>query len=332
MNILPHFDEHAQFVKESGRGGVKPKAKRSQTKSVKKIASSPPSHLLFGERWVLIQHGASEEALASLTKFFDTDEVKAACIAYETGKHGMHPHWQCYFQLAGQARMKRRIEQLLGHKQFHLELAKGTKEANVKYVYAVHKQHQIGWVRYSKGIKVPSNYCVEKRDNLLRLKHNMKSWQKMLLERFTSQADFRDILWIWEPKGNTGKTYFAKYLHYFHGAILTGGKGSDMKYAIARWKEITGNYPVIILIDLARSDNVTSEGYRIIEEMKNAIFFSGKYESGMVASVLPPHICVFANVPPVRAHMSEDRWKVYKLDAANDVLLQQLSDASEVTP
>lgn len=64
----------------------------------------------------------------------------------------------------------------------------------------------------------------------------MKPWMYVLKERVLSQATFRSIMWIWEPVGNTGKTYFAKYLHFFYGAILTGGKGADMKHAIARWR------------------------------------------------------------------------------------------------
>ena len=297
--------------------------KKKETKPTQSISrgnsknSSPPSHLLKGSRWVLTQHGAKPASLDALIGFFQTDAVKSACIAYETGVYGIHPHWQCYFQTTSQCRMKTAIEKLLGHKQFHLELAKGTKEANISYLFAVRKEHEIGWIRFRKNVDTPVDYVPEKTENLLRLhrkiQQNPSSWQSKLLEKFTSPADFRDILWIYEPEGNTGKTYFAKYMHYFHGAILTGGKSSDMKYAIARWKEITGTYPVIILMDLARSSNITSEGYRTIEAMKNAIFFSGKYDSGMVASVLPPHVCVFANVPPEREYMSKDRWRVYQL-------------------
>lgn len=93
-----------------------------------------------------------------------------------------------------------------------------------------------------------------------------------------------------------------------------------MKHAIARWKEITGHYPVTIIIDLARSDKITANGYRTIEEIKNAIFFSGKYDSGMVASVNPPHIVVFANVAPKVKLMSRDRWDIRRINEATKTL------------
>ena len=275
---------------------------------------------LFGSRWTLVVHGGTESQLDKLKSYFQTDAVTCAAVAYETGKQGVHPHWQVYFETAERCRLKVRLIEVLGTEDFHLEVARGTKNANLKYVYAVNKEHQIGWVVYAKEAPEPAGFCRRKRDNLLWLRSNMKPWQRDIHERVMGSSSFRDILWVWEPKGNTGKTYLAKYLHFFHGAILTGGKGADMKHAIARWKQITGHYPVTILIDLARSDQITKEGYRTIEQMKNAIFFSGKYDSGMVAAVNPPHIIVFANVPPQRQHMSLDRWEVRRINEETNLL------------
>lgn len=275
---------------------------------------------LKGKRWVLVVHGASETSLEALKTYFQKDEIACAAVAYETGIHGIHPHWQVYFQTTISCRMKLKLQEILGSEEFHLELARGTKNSNLKYVYSVNKDHEIGWILYEKNSPIPVGFCQYKRDNLLWLKANLKPWQKEILDKIQLKADFRDILWVWEPEGNTGKTYLAKYLHYFYGAIITGGKGEDMKHAIARWKEITGHYPVTIIIDLARSDNISKDGYKTIEEMKNALFFSGKYQSGMVASVNPPHIIIFANIPPTKKHMSLDRWDVRKINPITQIL------------
>lgn len=114
---------------------------------------------LRGKRWTLVVHGASEKDLNNLKNFFETDEVTCAAVAYETGKQGIHPHWQVYFETAVLCRLKERILQILGDDNFHLEVARGTKNANLKYVYAVNKQHEIGWVRYAKEAPAPSGYC-----------------------------------------------------------------------------------------------------------------------------------------------------------------------------
>ena len=306
---------------EEGASQASPRAlKGSRGDSTKRSPSQ-----MFGSRWVLTQHGASPESLSKLSSFFETDQISSACVAYETGVYGIHPHWQCYFQTAKQCRMKNKIAEVLGHNQFHLELARGTKQSNVSYLFAVRKEHELGWIHYRKNVETPSQYLPAKTENLLSLHRRIQSdpqlWQRTLRDTFIKPADFRKILWVYEPKGNTGKSYFVKYMHYFHGAIVTGGKSGDMKFAIARWKEITGAYPVILFIDLARSDDITEQGYRTIEEMKNAVFFSGKYESGMVASLSPPHFCVFANAPPKREFMSKDRWTVYRLDEQSERLI-----------
>ena len=283
--------------------------------------NNKPRSNLYGSRWTLVVHGGTDAQLERLVSFFQSDEITCAAVAYETGKQGIHPHWQVYFETAERSRLKMRINQILDSEDFHLEVARGTKNANLKYVYAVNKEHQIGWVRYAKNAPEPVGFCRRKRDNLLWLRQNMAPWQREIHERVMGQSTFRDILWVWEPIGNTGKTYLAKFLHYFHGAILTGGRGADMKHAIARWKQITGHYPVTIIIDLARSDLINDEGFRAIQQMKNALFFSGKYDSGMVAAVNPPHIVIFANVPPTKERMSLDRWDVRRIDPDTKTLV-----------
>ena len=287
-------------------------------KNLKKEEKKVKTSRLFGSKWCGDIHGAIPENCPILEKLktqFQKDEYTVAAVAYETGKHGIHPHWQFYFQTSNRCCMKQKLLDLLGEETaFHLELAKGTQNANLTYVYAVRKQHQIGWVQYAKGHNPPKSYRPYKTENLLWLRNNMKPWQAFLTEKLTSQADYRDITWVWEPVGNTGKTYLAKYLHYFHGAILTGGKSDDMKHAISRWKQITGHYPITIIIDLARSGKLNSSSYTTLEQIKNAMFFTGKYQSGMVASCNPPNVVVFANTPPKTQLMSSDRWKIYKIN------------------
>ena len=289
--------------------------------------SFPPQQSinLKGNKWCVTIHGANPDGncpiLNLLKTQFQKDDYPLVAIAYQTGLHGIHPHWQIYFQTAEHCRMKQKFLLLLGEDiSFHLELARGTRNANLKYVYAVEKQHQIGWLHYTKGHSPPASYRPYKTQNLLRLRNNMKPWQKELLQKVTTTADYRDILWIWQPIGNSGKTYLAKYLHYFYGAIITGGKAEDMKHAISRWKQITGHYPITIIVDLARSDTIPKSGYKALEEIKNALFFSGKYQSGMVASCNPPNVIVFANTPPKLTAMSSDRWLVKTINPESQEL------------
>ena len=49
--------------------------------------------------------------------------------------------------------------------------------------------------------------------------------------------------------------------------------------------------------------------YAAIEEVKDGMFYNGKYESSMVI-YNPPHIICMANFPPDLDKLSKDRWVV----------------------
>lgn len=139
-----------------------------------------------GQRFSLTIHGAKPQncpILKLLKKQFQNDMYTVAAVAYQTGAHGIHPHWQIYFQLAERVNnMKSIINSLLKplglQQSFHIEIAKGTLRANLAYVYAVRKQHELGWVQYAKGHVEPYDYDKKKMglNNLLWLHNNMKPW------------------------------------------------------------------------------------------------------------------------------------------------------------
>ena len=268
-----------------------------------------------GQRWTLVVHGQRDNDFQKLIAFFNTDAVTCAVIAKEFGKYKIHPHWQCYYELAERTESARGdIGWILGHDEFHVEKARGTQRANVKYVYASEssgKYWEAGFVEYVKNCEVPRDYTpwVEASVNFWR-NWQPRPFQRELTDIVLNKDDDRSIYWIYEPVGNTGKTKLAEYLHIYHGAIVTGGAASDMKHAVKRWQEIAGHYPMIIIVDVARSDRFTNYSAKALEAIKNAFFFSGKYESGMAHARDKPQVIVFANREPKRSNFSTDRWKV----------------------
>lgn len=131
-------------------------------------------------------------------------------------------------------------------------------------------------------------------------------WQLMLLELFDTKADDRTIHWLWEAKGNAGKTTFAKHVCLNNkDAIYVCGKGADIKYALSQME----NKPKVIIWDLPRGQKID---YKSLEEIKNGIMFSTKYESGMMI-FNAPHVVVFANYEPDKERLSKDRWNILEL-------------------
>lgn len=122
--------------------------------------------------------------------------------------------------------------------------------------------------------------------------------------------DDRTIYWIYDREGGSGKTALCRHLCLNFGAIMVGGKGNDIKYAIAQ--HIEKNNVDIVLINLTRQieDYVS---YDAIEQVKDGIFFSGKYESGQII-MNSPHIFVFANCEPSYEKLTSDRWHVIDVE------------------
>lgn len=138
-------------------------------------------------------------------------------------------------------------------------------------------------------------------------------WQLELVEQLKKEPDDRTIHWIWDETGGKGKTQFARWAivtKTFGDAILVGGKASDVKHAVAiLWSKRI--MPNVIFFNVPRHGTVS---YTALEEVKDATFFSPKYESDMVVLPYSPHIVVFANKPPVLEKMSLDKWNIIKLD------------------
>lgn len=141
----------------------------------------------------------------------------------------------------------------------------------------------------------------------------LRPFQQEILDLLLTEPDDRTIHWYWEPNGAIGKTTLAKHICLQHkDAIYVAGKAADMKCAIAELVK-NGNPPRICIVDLTRTvEGFTGSLYQGLEEIKNGIFFSGKYESGMVMYDCP-HIICFANWEPDTEALSSDRWNVKKI-------------------
>lgn len=126
-------------------------------------------------------------------------------------------------------------------------------------------------------------------------------WQKEVLDIVAQEPDERTVHWYWEPTGGVGKTALCKHLILQHDAQMLNGKKADMAHALR-------DDVKIVCIDLARVTQSYAP-YEAIEQIKNGLIFSGKYDS-RTKVFNSPHVIVFANYPPDMAALSADRWHV----------------------
>lgn len=221
------------------------------------------------------------------------EHCKEFYFQLEKGDKG-YLHYQGVLSLKSKEYMEG-VKNIIGMKSIHLEPVQNLKKLE-NYCKKEDTRVAGPWSIQSQWIKTITSF---------------REWQKDLLDRLLKEPDDRSIIWYCDPKGSAGKTQMAKYLAVHKNAIvLNNAKTSDIAYALP-------DNPHIVIFDLARS-NEGRINYGAIEQVKNGLVFSAKYESKM-KYFNSPHVIVFSNNEPDYEQMSKDRWEVVHLSKKDKV-------------
>lgn len=217
----------------------------------------------------------------------------------EKGESGT-PHIQGAFMLKSKKRQGT-IYKIIGS-VFFLDKMKGSWEQQC------YTQKEGGDGLTNRLIEKEEIYIEEPSEDLLQI--------AVLMENYEFPKGDRKINVIVDYKGNIGKTEFCRWaVNKFDRCIITGGKSGDMKNQIVDFNKKNKCLPKYILFDVPRS-NLNFLSYQGIEEVKNMLFYSGKYEGGMICGN-KPFICLFLNEYPKIEKMSKDRWNIIVIDPEN---------------
>lgn len=228
-------------------------------------------------------------------------ELKEAGIVSEwiIGREGKDatPHFQGQVSFAS----KKRPLEMEFPKTVHWEKMKGNIKQAVLYCM---KEGDYQTSEGYRNIKPGREPRVVPRESL-------RPWQASVVEMIEELPDDRHVHWFWEAEGGVGKTTLVRYLVKHHDALVACGKAGDMKYSIVQYHENHARWPDLLVFDIPRS-SLNYVSYAGIEEIKNGVFMSSKYESRTVLMDFP-HIICFANEEPQREKMSLDRWKIHHI-------------------
>lgn len=237
--------------------------------------------------WVFVLNNWTKDEL---------DEIITICgsnlynIGEEVGEQGT-PHLQGFISFNTKCRPFEKFP----NKRIHWEKCKSNEADNLRYT--------------SKSGIVHSNFP---KPLILINPSKFYEWQKQIINLISSEPDDRSIYWYWESNGCAGKTAIAKYICATYNAIVVSGKSSDCKNAILQYFNCKKKYPDIIIFDIPRC-NQNHISYEALESIKNGLFYSGKYEGGMCIFNCP-HVICFANEEPDIPVLSQDRWKIVKIN------------------
>lgn len=132
----------------------------------------------------------------------------------------------------------------------------------------------------------------------------LREWQQELNQLVDTEPNDRTVEFIIDIEGNKGKSWLTRFWFSYRTDIqrLSVGKRDDLAYAVDTSKRI-------FIFDIPRGQLEYMQ-YSILEQIKDQMIFSPKYESS--AKVIPHlcHVIVFTNEEPDVTKMTIDRFNL----------------------
>ena len=307
-----------------------------------------PTRLLFftmsnqASRWVFTINNPTDVDRGHVAELGNSERVKYLVVGREQGEQGT-PHLQGFVVFNGSFRLSR-VSRLLP--RAHLEAAKGTSRQASDYCKKegdfdeygecpgqsgangvlqplydwgaafiaekgraptspeIARAHPTAYLRYPRAVALFQHQAPAPEIRT----GTPGGWQAELEAELEGAADDRSILFYVDPEGGQGKTWFQQYFLTKHPEdvqILTIGKRDDLAHAIDETKSI-------FMFNVPRGGMEFLQ-YTILEQLKDQMVFSPKYNSRTKILRLVPHVLVFCNEEPDQSKMSMDRFDIREL-------------------
>ena len=296
-------------------------------------------------RYCFTLNNYTEEELLSVTEFAKSKDAKYLVFGKEKGESGT-PHLQGFVILATSQRFNW-VKNKLGTRA-HIEIARGKSEQAADYCKKENDFQEFGTFPNKQGKRTDIEEAIDWGDEFFKEKGtfpNMtdlakeypslavrygksilrvvevrndkqepirvgdpKPWQAELAAILDEPADDRQVRFYVDINGGTGKSWFQGWYfgkHRNETQILSIGKRDDLAYAINRTNRI-------FFLNVPRGQMQCLQ-YTILEQLKDRIVFSTKYQSTTKYLRTWPHVVVFSNEEPDMSAMSVDRYNITRL-------------------
>lgn len=149
-------------------------------------------------------------------------------------------------------------------------------------------------------------------------------FQKDLLEICTSKPLPGKIHWVYDEKGQIGKTAFVRYMNIKHKVpFCYGGKQADIiNLAFNNKKYLTSTDKPCFIYNFGRDVEREKISYASMEALSDGCIANTKFEAGCFVFNCP-NIIVLSNTYPLFKKMTSKRWMLYTVDD-NGLILQDI--------
>lgn len=136
---------------------------------------------------------------------------------------------------------------------------------------------------------------------------DMRNWQRELDTIINEAPNDRQVIFVVDPDGNKGKSWLTRYWFTTRDDLqrLSIGKRDDLAFAIDISKSL-------FVFDIPRGQSEFIQ-YNILEQLKDRMIFSPKYESCTKILLSNVHVVVFMNEEPDLTKMTGDRYRLINL-------------------
>lgn len=158
------------------------------------------------------------------------------------------------------------------------------------------------------------------------------SWQQDFLREFDSEngavPDSRRIVWVFDAKGNSGKTGISKWLGVYRPNewLCCGDLGTTRDAATYIVNQLESGWLAHgITINLSRSTENHERVYAYLEMIKDGSVTSQKYQ-GQSRIFDNPFVIVMSNFLPHIHCLSKDRWDVREITPTKEMVRLSVKD------
>jgi len=221
----------------------------------------------------------------------------------EVGESGT-PHLQGYIELLTKGRPLNMFP--LG---CHWAKAKGNRDQNYKYCS---KDAHEDIMSFSYGYK---------KKPIIKTITELRPFQKEIEDYLLGPVNEGKIFWVYDEKGQLGKTELLRYLFIKHGMPFTyGGKAADIVNLVFNHKEyLLGEDRAVMIYNFGRDTDNNKISYKSMEQISDGCISNTKFETGCFVCN-KPHVLVLANCLPNIQSMTSNRWIIKTIN--NELALE----------